>query len=80
MYPRCPNCMSQKHADFSVSYNEQEIHIIFSDHDKQDLDNEQMIFWVNCQNIFEDDEKFGDETNENIAQMVQSIVKKKNKR
>lgn len=64
--------------DQSIS-NEIESHHIFSDNEQQDLENDNEIddFLSELPKIFEDDEKFGDDTNENIAKMVQSIVKKK---
>lgn len=62
--------------DQSIS-NEIESHHIFSDNEQQDLVNDDEIddFLSELPKIFEE-EKFGEETNENIAKMVQSIVKK----
>lgn len=58
--------------------NEIESHHIFSDNEQQDLENDDEIydFLSELPKIFEEEEKFGEEINENIAKMVQSIVKK----
>lgn len=70
--------MSNFSNDQSIS-NEIESHHIFSDNEQQDLVNDDEIddFLSELPKIFEEDEKLGEETNENIAKMVQSIVKKK---
>ncbi|XP_062619526.1 uncharacterized protein LOC134281079 [Saccostrea cucullata] len=73
----CTNQNDQN--DQSMSNEIESHHDIFSDNEQQDLENDNEIddFLSEMPKIFEDDEKFGEETNENISKMVQSIVKKK---
>lgn len=72
------NTNDQNDQSVSNFSNEIESHHIFSDNEQQDLENDNEIydFLSELPKIFEEEEKFGEETNENIAKMVQSIVKK----